>query len=176
MAFKKPQHLPLSQDLAAVVVIRIGFVPQARLVDRRTGGTVEHGNRRSMYKPSHPGVIRLLQQGPRTDDIDLFQCLPMAAALVVIAKKRRAVKHRIAALQRRREGIHIRHVPHHLLHARHIAELLRTLDRRAHQRLHRITPCDQLPHQVVAQQAGGAGHKGAAQAIGVRVHTGHSIY
>ena len=175
MAFKKPQHLPFSQNLAAVVVIRIGFGPQARLVDRRTGGTVEHGNRRGMHKPSHTGVIGLLQQSSRTDDIDLFQLLPMAAALVVIPKKRRAVKHRIAALQRRREGIHISHVPHHLLHARHIAELLRTLGRRAHQRLHRITPCDQLPYQVVAQQAGGTGHKGAAQAIGVRVHTGHSI-
>ena len=44
-----------------------------------------------MHKPSYTGFIGMLKQCSRTDDIDLFQRFPVAAALVVVAKERRAL-------------------------------------------------------------------------------------
>ncbi|MCY1187370.1 hypothetical protein D9M73_283400 [compost metagenome] len=53
-----------------------------------------------MDEPSYAGPVGLLKQAPRTRHVYLFEFVPVAAALVVIAKERRCVKYRIAALQR----------------------------------------------------------------------------
>jgi len=50
----------------------------------------------------------------------------VAAALVVVAKERCGVEHRIAALQRHCERVDIGHVTHHKFHTRQMLELLFT--------------------------------------------------
>src|SRR5476651_490573 len=99
MSFKKRQDDTVGEDLASVVVIRIGFGPQTCLIDRGAWVAVEHGYRRGVDKPAYPRAVGLVKQVSRTGDIDLFERFPVAATFVVIAKERRCMKHRIAALQ-----------------------------------------------------------------------------
>ena len=126
MSFKKRQDDTVGEDLAAVVVIRIGFGPQTGLIDSGAGWAVEHGNRRGVNKPAYPRVVGLLQQVSGAGDIDLFEFFPVAAPFVVVAKERRRMKHRIAALQRCCECLDVGHVTHHQLHPREVVELLFT--------------------------------------------------
>ncbi|MND95594.1 hypothetical protein D3C80_878540 [compost metagenome] len=126
MCFQERQDDTVGEDLAAVIVIRVGVGPQTCLIDGHTRCAVEHSNGRRMDEPSYTGAVGLVKQAPRTRHIDLFKFFPVAAALVVIAKERRGVKHRIAALQRCCESVDIGHVTNDQLHPRQIVELLFT--------------------------------------------------
>ena len=113
-----------------------------------------------MHESTHARGVRRGDQRRRAVHIDAPQFVPVAAALVAVTEMGGGMKHHIAAGQRVGEGADLAHVALHHLHLRQIRELLARLVHGSGQRPNLDAARRQLAHQVVAQQARGAGDEG----------------
>ena len=117
----------VSPDLGKVVVVGVGLVAQARLVDRLAGSAVQHRDGRGMDHAPDARAVSGCKEVARARDVDRHEPVAVTASLVAVPEMGRRVKEYVVAGQTAGEPGDVAHVANRNPDLRQVAELRASL-------------------------------------------------
>ncbi len=158
---RKLEDLAVGKDLAAVIVVRVAFLPKHGFVDAGGGPAIENGNGAGVHKAADSCAIRGFEQIACAGHVGAVERLPVAAAPVVLAKEGSGIEEDVDAGERGREARDVVHVTRNNLN-RNASELDGNLIHllRTHQSANGGSLAGQEANEIAAKKANAAGNKG----------------